>query len=304
MALKEYARKVKETLQRFYKQADDLSGGVLSIFRTAFQRFSEERGSEAAASLAYYAFFSVFPMLLAFIVVASFFIDRADVQTQLLNMLEGVLPGAEFIVVSNINNVLESRGAVTFVALISLVWSSINVFDILAKNINRAFPRADIPTFFKGRLLGFLMFLGLGLLMVLSFAVSSLSGLDTIYLPLNGQELQETLLWQIGTILFSVAINLVMFWMMYRWVPLVNVSNKASFFGGLTAGVTWQLLNNAFNWYLDSGLSRYSLVYGSIGTIVALLLWINFTATIILIGAHLTASIQNSKIGKENASLE
>lgn len=304
MALKEYPRKFKEILQRIYKQADDLSGGVLSIFRTAFQRFSEERGSEAAASLAYYAFFSVFPMLLAFIVVASFFIDRADVQTQLLNMLEGVLPGAEFIVVSNINNVLESRSAVTFVALISLVWSSINVFDILAKNINRAFPRADIPTFFKGRLLGFLMFLGLGLLMVLSFAVSSLSGLDTIYLPLNGQELQETLLWQIGTILFSVAINLVMFWMMYRWVPLVNVSNKASFFGGLTAGVTWQLLNNAFNWYLDSGLSRYSLVYGSIGTIVALLLWINFTATIILIGAHLTASIQNSKIGKENASLE
>ena len=304
MALNEYLRKFKEILQRIYKQADDLSGGVLSIFRTAFQRFSEERGSEAAASLAYYAFFSVFPMLLAFIVVASFFIDRADVQTQLLNMLEGVLPGAEFIVVSNINNVLESRSAVTFVALISLVWSSINVFDILAKNINRAFPRADIPTFFKGRLLGFLMFLGLGLLMVLSFAVSSLSGLDTIYLPLNGQELQETLLWQIGTILFSVAINLVMFWMMYRWVPLVNVSNKASFFGGLTAGVTWQLLNNAFNWYLDSGLSRYSLVYGSIGTIVALLLWINFTATIILIGAHLTASIQNSKIGKENASLE
>lgn len=304
MELKEYPRKFKKILQRIYKQADDLSGGVLNIFRTAFQRYSEERGSEAAASLAYYAFFSVFPMLLAFIVVASFFVDRADVQTQLLNMLEGVLPGAEFIVISNINSVLESRSAVTFVALISLVWSSINVFDILAKNINRVFPRADTPTFFKGRLLGFLMFLGLGLLMMLSFVVSSLSGMTTVNLPLIDLDLQETLLWQIGTVLFSVGINVLMFWMMYRWVPLVNVSNKASFFGGLVAGVTWQLLNSAFTWYLDSGLSRYSLVYGSIGTIVALLLWINLTATIILIGAHLTASIQNSMIEKDNASLE
>ena len=304
MELKKYPGKLKKILQHLYKRADDLSGGVLSIFRTAFQRFSEERGSEAAASLAYYAFFSIFPMLLAFIVVASFFVARADVQTQLLNMLEGILPGAEYVVVTNIDRVLELRGAVTFVALLSLVWSSINVFDIMAKNINRAFPRADVPDFIKGRLLGFLMFLGLGLLLLLSFAVSSLAGLETFYLPLNGQILQETLVWQVGTILFSVGINVLMFWMMYRWVPLVEVSNKASFLGGLTAGVAWQLLNSAFTWYLNSGLSRYRLVYGSIGTIVALLLWINLSATVLLIGAHLTAAIQYSKIEKENASLE
>lgn len=305
MALKEYARKLKEILQQFYKRADDLSGGVLSIFRTAFQRFSEERGSEAAASLAYYAFFSIFPMLLVFIVSGSFFIDRAVVQSQLLNLLQGILPGAEDVVIANINRVLELRGAVTFIALISLVWSSTSVFNILAKNINRAFPRADDPDFFRGRLLGFLMFLGLGLLMLLSFAASSLSGLVTaINLPINGRSLQETFLWQIGTFLIPVGINLVMFWMMYRWVPMVAVSKKASLLGGLIAGVTWELLNNAFTWYLSSGLSQYRLVYGSVGTIVALLLWINLTATIVLIGAHLTASIQNSKIEKENASLE
>jgi len=305
MELKKYSRKLKKILQRFYKQADDLSGGVLSIFRTAFQRFSEERGSEAAASLAYYAFFSIFPMLLVFIVIGSFFVDRAVVQSQLLNLLEGILPGAEDVVIANINRVLELRGAVTFIALISLVWSSTSVFNILAKNINRAFPRADVPDFFKGRLLGFLMFLGLGLLMLLSFAASSLTGFFTaINLPLNGRSLQDTLLWQIGTFLIPVGINLVMFWMMYRFVPMVEVSKQASLLGGLIAGVAWELLNNAFTWYLSSGLSQYRLAYGSVGTIVALLLWINLTATILLVGAHLTAAIQHSMIEKENASLE
>jgi len=305
MELKNISEKLKKSVSRLYQRADELSGGVLSIFRTAFQRFSEERGSEAAASLAYYAFFSIFPMLLVFIVIGSFFVDREVVQSQLLNSLSGILPGAEEVIIANINRVLQLRGAVTFVALISLVWSSTSVFNILAKNINRAFPRADLPDFFKGRLLGFLMFLGLGLLMLLSFAASSLSGLITaIDLPLNGRDLQETLLWQIGTFLVPVGINLVMFYMMYRWVPMVEVSNKASLLGGLITGVAWELLNNAFTWYLSSGLSQYRLIYGSVGTIVALLLWINLTATIILIGAHLTASIQISMSEKENASLE
>ncbi len=66
-------------------------------------------------------------------------------------------------------------------------------------------------------------------------------------------------------------------------------------FGGLITGVAWVLLNNGFAWYLSSGLSQYQLVYGSLGTIVALLFWVYLTGTIVLIGAHLTASIQHAR---------
>jgi membrane protein len=83
-----------------------------------------------------------------------------------------------------------------------------------------------------------------------------------------------------------------MFWALYQWVPTVKVSRKASFLGSILAGVAWVLLNNAFTWYLSSGLTQYQLVYGSLGTIVALLFWVYLTSTIVLIGAHLTASIQ------------
>jgi membrane protein len=67
---------------------------------------------------------------------------------------------------------------------------------------------------------------------------------------------------------------------------------------GLLSGVLWELLNNVFTWYLSSGFSQYYLVYGSLWTIVALLFWVYLTATITLIGAHLTASIQKSINGK------
>jgi membrane protein len=293
MNLKKFFSNLNQKIKSIYHRVDSFTGGVLGVIQRTFQKFGEVRGSEAAASLAYYAFFSIFPMLLVFVSVGSFFVDREFVQSQLLNLLKGFLPGAEEVIIANIERVLELRGAVTFIALITLTWSAISVFDILAKNINRAFPKASIPNFFKGRLLGFLMFLTLGGLMLLAFTASTLISLaPAINLPLDGRALHETFLWNIGSLLVSIVFNTLMFWTMYQWVPTLRVSRRASLIGGFLAGVSWEILNNLFAWYLSSGLSQYRLVYGSLGTIVALLFWIYLSATIALVGAHLTASIQ------------
>lgn len=295
MKLKFFFQRIKQFAATIYRRLNAFSGGVLEIIRRAVEGFDEQRGSEAAASLAYFAFFSIFPMVLVFIVVGSFFVDQEVVTDQLLELMQGVLPGVEEVVIANIERVLELRGAVTFVALISLTWSATSVFNLLAKNINRAFPKAAVPNFIKGRLLGFLMILVLGLLMLLSFAISTLSGLiPVINIPLDGRALHETFLWRIGGFLVPVFVNLLMFWAMYQWVPMIKVSRKASLIGGAIAGVSWELLNNIFTWYLSSGLSRYRLIYGSVGTVVALLFWIYLTGIITLVGAHLTASIQRA----------
>lgn len=294
MGIKNFIQQFIDRLRKIYRRLNQLSGGILGIIRRAFEGFSDQRGSEAAAGLAYYAFFSIFPMLLVFIVVGSFFIDRAVVQSRLLEILQGVIPGAQEVVVENIDRVLELRGTVTFIALISLVWSATSVFNILAININRAFPKADSLNFLTGRLRGLLMFVGLGLLMLLSFASSTLIGLvPSINIPLNGKALHETFLWRIVALSVPVLLNMLLFWGIYYWVPTTGVSRRASLIGGLIAGIAWQVLNRGFTWYLSSGLSKYRLIYGSLGTVVALLFWIYLTAMILLIGAHLTASIQH-----------
>lgn len=287
------------SMKKFYKNADRFSGGVLEIIRIAFQSFGQARGSEAAASLAYYTFFSIFPMLLVFIAIGSFFVDSEVVATQLMNLLQGVLPGAEELIMTNIERVIKLRGAVTFLALVTLIWSATSMFNVLAKNINRAFPEAVVPDFIKGRMLGFFMLLALGLLMIVAFGVSTLSSLiPAINIPVNGKVLHETILWQAGAFLVPIGLNMLMFWAIYQWVPLVKIERKAAFMGGLVAGVVWELLNNAFTWYLSSGLSRYHLVYGSLTTVVILMFWIYLTATVILVGAHLTASIHKSILEK------
>lgn len=299
MDWKSHKKRVTDFLKAVYKKINALSGGVLEILRVAVERFTKERGSEASASLAYYALFSIFPMMIVFIVVGSFFVDRGEVQNQLLMLIQGIVPGAEEIVIRNIDQVLELRGAVTFIALVGLIWSATSVFNILVKNINRAFPKASVPDFFKGRLLGLLMILMLGSLTLLAFATSTLSNLlPAINIPLNGKTLHETFIWRIGAFLLPFGTSTLMFWAVYRWVPTVKVSHKASLIGALIAGIAWEILNNGFSWYLSSGLWQYRLVYGSVGTIVVFLFWIYLTATIVLLGAHLTASIQMAMMAK------
>jgi len=295
MDLKHKLQQAQERLGKLYQRANKLSGGTLEIIRVTVERFVEERGSETAASLGYYAFFSIFPMLLAIIVIGSFFLDISVVETQLLNVLSGTLPGAESLVIQNINHVLELRGTITFIALISLIWSATSVFNILAININRAFPRAGQLDFVKSRLRALLIFLGLGLLLVLSLATSTLVGLiPVIELPIDDILLHETIFWRIGAIILPVLFNWLMFWGLYQWVPTISVSRRASTIGGLVVGVAWQILNRGFAWFLSSSLNQYQLVYGSLGTVVALLFWVYLTATIVLIGAHLTAAIQKA----------
>ena len=295
MDINQVIEKTLGELKKVYRQANKLSGGTLEIIRTTVERFGKERGSEAAASLGYYAFFSIFPMVLVIIVIMSFFLDIEVVQAQLLSVLEGTMPGAENLVIENIKNVLELRGTVTFVALVSLAWSATSVFNILAININRAFPRAVRLDFIKGRLRALMIFFGLVLLLVLSLVASTLVGLiPVIKLPIDGILLHETIFWKIGAFLLPILLNWLMFWALYQWVPTIRVSRRASCIGSFIAGAAWLLLNHGFTWFLSSSLNQYQLVYGSLWTIVALLLWVYLTATIVLIGAHLTASIQRA----------
>ena len=66
------------------------------------------------------------------------------------------------------------------------------------------------------------------------------------------------------------------------------------------ATLAGEIATNGFTWYLSSGIVQYELVYGSLGAIVALMLWIYIGALIILFGAHLGAAIaRHAEVGRQ-----
>jgi membrane protein len=77
---------------------------------------------------------------------------------------------------------------------------------------------------------------------------------------------------------------------LYRWVPNTQVRWTEAFWGALIATPAGEIVTNGFAWYLSTGLARFELVYGSLGTVVVLMLWIYIDALVVLFGAHISAA--------------
>lgn len=276
-----------------YERADDLSGGVLGIARHALQSFNEARGAEAAASMAYYAFFSLFPLLLAFVFAASFILEGERAYREVVDLVTEAIPISRGVVEQNVRQVVDLRGTVGIVGLVGLLWSATGVFTVLARNINRAWSEAEPRSFLKRRLVALAMIGTLATLLVLSLlSTTILDLLPRLRVPLwGGVSVYETTLWTVLSSLAPWLFTFLMFLALYLWAPSVEVEWKAAFWGALVAALAWEITKGAFAWYVSSGLVQYELIYGSLGTVVALMFWIYLSSWIALFGAHLSVAI-------------
>ena len=112
-------------------------------------------------------------------------------------------------------------------------------------------------------------------------------------IPLLGSiTIYDSKLWAAFSYLAPWLFIFILFFALYRWTPARQVKWKAAFLGAIIAATAWKLATSAFSWYLNSGLGRYDVVYGSLGAVVALMFLIYIISTITLFGAHLSAAIQ------------
>ena len=284
---------LKARAATIYRKANQRSGGVLGIVKGSIDSFGDARGSEAAAGMAYYTLFSLFPLLLALVAAGSFFLDRQDVFQEVVDLVSNAFPISQNLIEENLRQVLALRGAVGLIGLGVALWSASGAFTILTRNINRAWTEAPPRGFLENRLVALVMVGSLALLLVLSLLSSTiLNVLSRFQVPLvDVESLYGTPVWTALSDLLPLFFIFFLFLALYRWVPSDEVPWPAAFWAALVAAVAWEVVANIFAWYVGSGLARYQVVYGSLGTVVALLFWIYLSAWIIIFGAHLSAAV-------------
>jgi membrane protein len=279
-------------LKALYWKANKLSGGALEVLRQAWRAFQRDRGAEAAASIAYYTFFSLFPFLLLFIGIASFVLERQEAYLESIRLINQVLPVSRSLVENTLQEILQLRGSISLVGLVGALWSASNAFTVLARNVNEAWEGTRARTFFQKRLLGLAMAGGLVGLLFLVLAATTIAGfLPRLVIPVDDTiPFHATRWWRIGSQALPFVLTMLVLTFLYHWIPRVDVPWKASFWGALVATIGWELVTGLFTWYLNSGLSRYTVIYGSLNTVVVLMFWIYLTGLIILLGAYVSAS--------------
>ena len=285
--------KLTDKAHLLYDWANGFIRGSFDILRDAIKRFGDTRANEAAASIAFYTVFSLFPLLLSLIIGGSFILESEQVQQWVLEVVDKFFPVAQQLIERNIRGVLELRGTVGLVAFIGLAWSATGALTILARNINRAWTEASPRNFFQDRLVALGMVGGMAVMLVISSISSAvLNVLARLDVPLVGElAVNGTSLW---ANLLSMAPRLFVFFILlglYHGVPNTKVRWSEVFWGALVATCAGEIATNGFSWYLSSGIVHYELIYGSLGTVVALMLWIYIGVLIVLFGAHISAAI-------------
>jgi membrane protein len=284
---------LKDCAERIYRWANERSGGALDLLRHAFRSFGEARAAEAAAAMAYYTMFSLFPLALALIGIGGYFVRGEQIFQQVVTLLTGAIPVSPELIETNLQQVLERRGAVSVVGLIGLVWSGSNLFSALAHHINRAWRAADPRNFLQRRLVALAMVGTLALFLLISLlSTPALNLLAQQQVPIwGGAAIYETLVWKVVSDLAPWVLTFLMFLALYRWVPNTSVNHWGPIGGALLVALTWEAAKRGFAWYVSSGLVRYRLVYGSLGAVVALMLWIYLSSWLALFGAHFSAAV-------------
>ncbi len=289
---------ISNLLKKLYQNINHLSGERLGIIKNALSTFSSTHAPQAAASLAYYAIFSLFPLLLVLIAAGSYFLDNEQVYLRVTQIVQTYLPTSPSLITTNLRQVLDTRETVGIIGLLTLLWSASGFFTNLARNINLVWNSAEPRNFLTQRLVGLGMIAGLSGLLGLSLALGWMENLVP-FLNVDSASSLSLNLWTLLSKFGSWLIIFLLFLALYYWVPTVSVSWSAAVGGALTASVMWKLSTAAFGWYVGSGLGRYQLVYGSLGAVVALLFLIFIMSMIALFGAHLSAAIEHWKNGKK-----
>jgi membrane protein len=256
---------------------------VQLIYRTA-EGLGDIDAAHRAAGVAYYSLLSIFPLLLGLIAVFGFFLPSVNLQDALLNYVGDNIPGATNILKQNIASIIELRGVMGILSIIVFFWGASVIFSAVSLAINRAWDIRRVRPFYirKPRELG--MVFGIGILFLLSLGASAIILILRRVLNLPAADL---IIVNVGSWLVAFLLILAVFLLLYKLIPNTKTYWRYIWPGALLAAVLFEIARTLFIFYLEN-FANYQLIYGSIASIIVLLVWIYYSAFIMILGAEFT----------------
>lgn len=249
----------------------------------------EDSGPQWAAAIAYYSLLSTFPLLLAIVSIAAFFVEPQTAVDKATQLLGGFLPQGTDLIQQIVNDAIQARGSVSILSIGSLLWSGSRVFGVITKALNIAYDVDELYGFWKRTLIELIMLATIGLIFILALTlpivVDLLRSLSNV-LPGN----EATVLIVAGflgqTILLFSA-----FLLTYRFVPRRPQRWRSAIIGASVATVLVLAARPLFFSYVQH-IGQYNITYGSIALVVILVLWVWVVALILLFGGELASHTQ------------
>ena len=305
MVDQESVRAIRRYVERTSDRINQRYGGIIDRIRENFvvelsirtvRELSEDDIPHMAAGVAYYALFSIFPLVLGLISIMSFVLEPEEIQTLLGDVMANFLPGSEQVIRDNVDAVIRLRGALGLMSFFGMLWSASAMFGALNRAINRAWDIPNDRPIYIGKPRQLLMALSVGLLFTISVASATIArtseriiGSDLPIPPYLVQTIGEAILQ-----LLSLSLMIVIFLLMYKLLPNTKTYWRYVWPGAITSAILFEISKNLFILYLDS-FASYQNVYGSIAPVIVLLFWTYLGSLNVLLGAEICSEYERMK---------
>lgn len=267
---------------------------VVNIFKSSASAFFANNSFRHAAALSYYTIFSLPPLLLIVITVASAVYGGEAVTGQLYGQLRGLIgpDSAEFLQNSITEFTIKQKGLVsTVIGIGTLLFAATTFFVTLQESINDIWnlkvktEGVGIGQFLKQRLLSFGLILSVALLLLVSFVISAILGVFTDQLKEWFPAIGVFAIKMVDLIL-SIGVTTLLFALIYRFLPDAIIRWQDVGVGAFITAVLFVLGKFLIAFYISK--ASPGSAFGAAGSAIVLLLWINYSSLIVFFGAEFT----------------
>ena len=244
-----------------------------------------------ASSIAYYALLSLFPFFLLALSLVALVTDSQSDRDALLGFVFRYFPRQFDFVEVQLAALERAQVRLGVAGSVLMVWAAMGVFGAVTSAVNHAWGVEKQPSYFKHKLISFVMLVVAGLLLLIGLlAVSAMNVAEARWFAgvISGNPrlvvLQGIAVRWATMVLFIFVVGLV-----FYFVPNAKVRFRDVWVGAVLTGLLWRGALALFSNYVRD-LSRFSMLHGSIATVIVFLLWIYVSAVILLYGVEVTAA--------------
>ena len=263
---------------------------TLPILKGTFKEFGEDNVLRLSAALAYYAMFSIGPLLVIAVGVAGLVFGNETVRNQIQQQLQSMLgeKSAEMLD-SMMSAQKHGTSLVTMIiGVVALLAGAAGVFGQLQDSLNtiwevKSKPGVGIWGFIRNRFLSFSMVLGIGFLLLVSLALTTF--LSAVSGSL-GSHLPSEALAHVLNFVVSFGVITVLFAMIFKYLPDIKVPLRKVWIGAIFTALLFTLGKYLLALYL--GRESTASSYGAAGSVILILMWIYYASVILFLGAEFT----------------
>ncbi len=253
------------------------------------QQFKKNELTALGAQLSYYLILSFFPFLIVLIVLLNF---TPLTEGQTISQLSYILPDEVFQLTLTILDEIRSGLNATLLSASSLatIWAASKGTSALIKGLNKAYQVSENRSFFRLRAMGIVFTFALAFIIIFSLfflvfgrfiglAISEYLGFPEAFLSL----------WEYLRYGIPLLVLFFIFTLLFRIGPNYALGFRDVYPGAIFSTLGWIIISLIFSSYVNN-YGAFSRLYGSIGAVIALLIWLNISSLIVLIGGEINAT--------------